>query len=450
MTAYKESGIKWLGKIPTHWEIKPLKYLGFLYSGLSGKKGKDFSKDKIQDFKPYIPFINICKNHYLDNELLHYVKIEENETQNKVLKYDLFFMTSSETKEEIGKNAIYLGDEKELYLNSFCRGFRFTSNEINPLFINYLLSSKTYRYYFSSSSNGDIRINLKKEIIENLLVLLPPLEEQEKIADFLDKKLEKIDYFIAKQTKFIELLKEKKQVLINQATTKGLNKSTELKDTYISHLGKIPTHWEVVRLKNIAKFNRGLNITKENLKDDGVYCISYGEIHSKYPFIVNPKNHKLKCVENEYLNTNINSMLYKGDFIFADTSEDIEGSGNFTLYDGEDEAFAGYHTIIVRVDKNIFYPKFLAYEFDSKTYRNKIQSLVSGVKVFSITQAILRETEVWIPPLEEQEKIAKYLDDKCEKIDKAINNITKQISLIQEYKTSLIDTTTKGMLKELK
>lgn len=222
-TELKDTHIPHLGKIPTHWEIKPLKYLGFLYFGLSGKKGKDFSKDKIQDFKPYIPFINICKNHYLDNELLHYVKIEENETQNKVLKYDLFFMSSSETKEEIGKNAIYLGDEKELYLNSFCRGFRITSNEINPLFINYLLSSKTYRYYFSSSSNGDIRINLKKEIIENLLVLLPPLEEQEKIAKYLDDKCEKIDKAINNITKQISLIQEYKTSLID-TTTKGMLK----------------------------------------------------------------------------------------------------------------------------------------------------------------------------------------------------------------------------------
>lgn len=422
MTAYKESGIKWLGKIPAHWEIKPLKYLGFLYSGLSGKKGKDFSKDKIQDFKPYIPFINICKNHYLDNELLHYVKIEENETQNKVLKYDLFFMTSSETKEEIGKNAIYLGDEKELYLNSFCRGFRFTSNEINPLFINYLLSSKTYRYYFSSSSNGDIRINLKKEIIENLLVLLPPLEEQKKIADFLDKKLEKIDYFIAKQTKFIELLKEQKQVLINQTITKGLNKSTELKEIHIPRLGKIPAHWEVMKLKYVCS-SSGSNLTLKEIYEE--------QDKKEYPV---------------FGASGIVGSLgtYQQEKECIGIVKDGAGVGRVFL-------LPKYSSILATLNYLHHCDSFLNINFFYYLLNTiNFMDFVQNSTIPHIYFKDYSELFIALPPLEEQEKIAKYLDEKCEKIDKAINNITKQISLIQEYKTSLIDTTTKGMLKELK
>lgn len=433
MTAYKESGIKWLGKIPAHWEVSRVKHT---------------FKERIElGFENETLLVSSQKMGVVPKNIYGNKTVEATKNLHllKLVKVGDFVISLRSFQGGI-EYAYYQGIISPAYTI-----LEISSKKLLKDYFKHLAKSQSFIGLLQSYKTG-IREgqNINYAELKEDYIPLPPLEEQRKIADFLDKKLEKIDYFIAKQTKFIELLKEQKQVLINQATTKGLDKSTELKDTHISHLGKIPTHWEVVRLKNIAKFNRGLNITKENLKDDGVYCISYGEIHSKYPFIVNPKNHKLKCVENEYLNTNINSMLYKGDFIFADTSEDIEGSGNFTLYDGEDEAFAGYHTIIVRVDKNIFYPKFLAYEFDSKTYRNKIQSLVSGVKVFSITQAILRETEVWIPPLEEQKKIAKYLDDKCEKIDKAINNITKQISLIQEYKTSLIDTTTKGMLKELK
>ncbi|MBZ7995065.1 restriction endonuclease subunit S [Campylobacter canadensis] len=435
MIAYKESGIKWLGKIPAHWEVARVKDIFYLFKDISYIENPtvlSLTRDgvKVRD-------MSNLKGQFAEN-YNNYNKVKVGDLLLNVM--DLYSGANcnvSQVDGVISPAYANLRQHKECY----------------PKYFDYYFKMQYISKAFQAAGKGvsyEHRWTLTSEVLLNYPIPLPPLEEQKKIADFLDEKCKKIDDFVTKQAKFIELLKEQKQVLINQATTKGLDKSTELKDSHIPHLGKIPTHWEVVRLKNIAKFNRGLNITKENLKDDGVYCISYGEIHSKYPFIVNPKNHKLKCVENEYLNTNINSMLYKGDFIFADTSEDIEGSGNFTLYDGEDEAFAGYHTIIVRVDKNIFYPKFLAYEFDSKTYRNKIQSLVSGVKVFSITQAILRETEVWIPPLEEQKKIAKYLDDKCEKIDKAINNITKQISLIQEYKTSLIDTTTKGMLKELK
>src|SRR5690606_21859910 len=121
-----------------------------------------------------------------------------------------------------------------------------------------------------------------------------------------------------------------------------------------------------------------------------------------------------------YLQTNPNSLLNNGDFIFADTSEDLEGSGNFTYLNSDEITFAGYHTVIAR-PKSLINSRFFAYEFDSLNFRNQVRTKMKGVKVFSITQSILKELWIWKPPFEEQIAISSFLDINLEKIAKAIS-----------------------------
>lgn len=102
------------------------------------------------------------------------------------------------------------------------------------------------------------------------------------------------------------------------------------KSSGVEWIGEIPEGWTEKRFCFLFSFKKGLSITKENLQDEGVPCVNYGEIHSKYGFEVDPKRHELKCVSADYLKNGQNSLLNYGDFVFADTSEDIEGSGNFT------------------------------------------------------------------------------------------------------------------------
>ena len=133
--AYKPSGVAWLGDIPSHWEFKKLKFLGNIYAGINSKKGDDFSKEYTEGLKPFVPFTNICNNIKIDVFQYQYVKIDEKENQNRVKKNDILFLMSSETLEDIAKCSIYLGDDDELYLNSFCKGFRINSVEINAEFL---------------------------------------------------------------------------------------------------------------------------------------------------------------------------------------------------------------------------------------------------------------------------------------------------------------------------
>ena len=215
----KHSGVEWIGEIPEGWEVKRLKFLGNIYSGISGKSGEDFSKENNGSMKPFVPFTNICNNLKIDVDQYQYVRISESENQNRVKRCDLLFLMSSETLEDIAKNSIYLGDDQELYLNSFCKGFRLHSDRALPEYVNYLLYSKPYRDYFSLVGRGFTRINLKQEYINDVYTILPPIEEQTAIVSFIEAQYTKVDKAIKLQEQQIEKLKELKSTLIDSAVT---------------------------------------------------------------------------------------------------------------------------------------------------------------------------------------------------------------------------------------
>lgn len=215
---FKNSGVEWLGQIPSHWEILKLKFIGKIFAGLSDKKGGDFSKEFTNDKKPFIPFTNVCNNLKIDKNQMQYVKINPYETQNKVREKDIIFLMSSETLEDIGKCSIYL-EKEQLYLNSFCKGFRPNLSRINAEFLNYLLQSKTYRNYFNLAGRGFTRINIKQEYISNLCAVLPPKDEQEKIVEYIENKISKIDKLLNLEQECIKSLKEYKASLIDSVVT---------------------------------------------------------------------------------------------------------------------------------------------------------------------------------------------------------------------------------------
>ncbi|WP_018415534.1 restriction endonuclease subunit S [Teredinibacter turnerae] len=198
-----------------------------------------------------------------------------------------------------------------------------------------------------------------------------------------------------------------------------------------------PIGWHVVRFRDLFDFGKGLNITKENLQPSGVPCVNYGEVHSKYGFEVTPRKHELQCVSEDYLKKFPRSLLNKGDFVFADTSEDIEGSGNFTQLVSDDTVFAGYHTVICRPTGDND-SRYLAYLLDSESYRSQIRTAVKGVKVYSITKSILKNTKVWFPKVQDQQYISKFLDKQTTQIDEAIAIKEQQIALLKERKQIII------------
>lgn len=215
----KDSGIEWVGKIPTDWEVLKLKRVGEIYGGLTGKSGDDFGQEDSPLNKPYIPYTNIFRNTYISREHFDLVSIEPEETQNNVKRLDLFFLMSSENYDDLGKTSILVDDVGELYLNSFCKGFRINNSKINPLFLNYQLNGDVFKKLISINGFGFTRINLRQDKLLSISILLPPLIEQEQIILYLDKKTKVIDETISKEVRRIELLKEYKQSLISEVVT---------------------------------------------------------------------------------------------------------------------------------------------------------------------------------------------------------------------------------------
>ncbi|WP_119394480.1 restriction endonuclease subunit S [Salinibius halmophilus] len=217
------------------------------------------------------------------------------------------------------------------------------------------------------------------------------------------------------------------------------------KESRIDWLDVIPSHWKTSKLRYLFTFGKGLTITKENLVEEGVPVINYGEVHSKYGFEVNPTVHELKCVPFEYRDHSQFAFLSKGDVVFADTSEDLEGSGNFSQASTDEELCAGYHTIIARPYCRQAW-RYYAYLLDSLEIRTQVQHAVKGVKVFSVTQAILRGISTWLPPIDEREQIANFLDHETAKIDALIEKQQRLIELLKEKRQAIIShAVTKGL-----
>jgi len=203
-------------------------------------------------------------------------------------------------------------------------------------------------------------------------------------------------------------------------------------------------------MKRLFSFGKGLSITKSDLVESGQPVISYGQIHSKQ----NPGTHVEDCllryVPQTYINENDGAAVSPGDFIFADTSEDLAGCGN-AVYVDKESIYAGYHTVILRSRRERSNNKYLAYLFLTDLWRSQIRSMVFGVKVYSITRSALSQTSLIIPPTSEQEVIASYLDNKVGQIDSLIDEKERQMKELQQYRVSLIsETVTRGLNPDVK
>jgi type I restriction enzyme S subunit len=434
-SSYKDSGIEWLGEIPSEWKSAKLKYyLAKLIAGGTPKTDNDeyWSEEK---GIAWVSIADMTKNSYV-------TETKKNVTNKGIINKNLKVLPPETILYSIfaslGKVAI---TKIPVTTNQAILGMVPNHNIDKSFFYWFLIALEDYVKFTASSNTQD---NLNSEKVGNFPISIP-LQEQQQIANFLDNATAKIDNLIDKQTKLCELLKEKRQAVISNAVTKGLDPNVPMKDSGVEWLGEIPEHWKISRLRYIFSFSKGLTITKADLKDEGIPCVSYGEVHSKYGFEVSAEKHPLKCVDDIYLKTSKVCLMSKGDFIFADTSEDLDGAGNFSHLSGDTNVFAGYHSIIARQTKNNNF-LFLAYLLDSLAFRTQIRLSVKGVKVFSITQAILRASPTWLPPIEEQQQIANYLDDKTSKIDSLVEKSNKSIELFKEKRTALISATVMGKI----
>jgi len=195
----------------------------------------------------------------------------------------------------------------------------------------------------------------------------------------------------------------------------------------------------------IFGLSRGLNITKADYIEEGVPCLSYGDIHSRYNGFLDATVQPLPKVSPDFLKDNASALLKPGDVVFADTSEDYAGSGDCTcILNAPEYLFAGYHTTIARVTDDVQVDiRYLGYYFQSHDFRNQIQRAVNGIKVYSITNKILDTTKLLLPDLEEQKRIADFLDHKASNIDKALKKTLELQETLKTYRSTLISSVIK-------
>ncbi|HHG3527119.1 TPA: restriction endonuclease subunit S [Vibrio parahaemolyticus] len=427
---YKDSTIDWVGDIPSSWVVKPT----FSVFDPSVNKNTDGRETTVLS----LSYGNIVERNVETNFGL----LPESFNTYQIVDNGDLILRLTDLQNDKKSLRVGLVKQKGVITSAYLK--LGVTKSIEPRFAYRLLHSYDTTKVFYGMGGG-LRQSMKFEDFRRLPIVLPSYEEQQKIANFLDHETAKIDTLIAKQEKLIELLKEKRQAVISHSVTKGLNSDVPMKDSGVEWLGEVPEHWDLLKLRFISSFGRGLGITKANLQDTGIPCVSYGEVHSKYGFEVNVDKHALKCVSQTYLETNPECLLVEGDVIFADTSEDQDGSGNFTQLCGKERIFAGYHTVVVRFNVDLC-NRFMAYVFDSESFRNQIRTSVKGVKVFSVTQAILKNATTWLPPIKEQESIAHHLDSITLKIDSLISNQEQAIVLMQERKTALISAAVTGKI----
>lgn len=379
MRVYKPSGIKWLGEIPKHWEIKKIKTI------FNIGRGRVISQQELEEMGNYPVYSSQTKN----NGILGYIQT-----------YDFDCTQITWTTDGVNAGTIFLRSGKHNCTN-VCGTLRPKQDE-NMSFLSYAIKIATPHYKRPDTNGAKIMNNE----MANIEIVYPPLQEQKEIAEFLDSKCEKIQNYIDKKQKLITLLQEKKQALINEAVTKGLNPNIESKNSGIEYLGLIPHHWEVRRMKFMASIHNGREQT-EIADENGIYPI-YGS----------------------------GGILGKSMYFIYDKPSVLLGrKGTIDKPLFVEEPFWTIDTMFYTSVSKIVLPKYFYYLCLTIDF----QFYISGSAIPSMTQYDLANISFALPPLQEQKQIANFLDKKCEKINSAIEKTKKQIELIKEYKNTLIN-----------
>ena len=418
----KDSGIPWIGEIPSHWRLFQTSTLFHEHkeknNGLKEKNLLSLSYGQIKR-----------KGINSSEGLLP----QSFETYNIIEKGDIVFRL---TDLQNDKRSLRTGLCKERGIITSAYVSVRANTEIDSRYFHYLYHSYDICKVFYGLGDG-VRQGMNYDDLKKLLVFLPPFAEQQAIADFLDKKCGEIDEMVSLQEKIVEELKAYKQSVIAETVCKGLNPDVPMKESGIEWIETIPEGWEVAPFKSVFSLGKGLSITKADLVEAGIPVISYGQIHSKLNTGTHIKDELIRFVPDTFLGSNVDALVKKGDVIFADTSEDLEGCGNCIYIDRDDTLFAGYHTIIAR-NQTKEHNNYFSYLFQTDCWRKQIRSVVNGVKLFSVPQKTLSATSIIIPSVETQIAIGEYLDAKCGEIDALISLKQSKIDSLKEYKKSII------------
>lgn len=401
---YKDSGVQWLGEIPSHWELRKMKYT--------------FCERSQKGF-PNEPLLAATQNHGVIKKSDY-----ENRTVEATKNLDTLKLV------EKGDFVISLRSFQGGIEYSYCRGIispAYTvlkAHHLTGPYFKHLAKSPSFIDLLKSSVTG-IRegqnIDYNKLKVE--FIPIPAIEEQQAIATYLDTITAKIDEAIAQQQKMIGLLKERKQIIINNAVTKGLNPDAPMKDSGVDWIGEIPEHWELMQYRhlfyNLDKLRQPISADKRSRNNPQYDYYGASGVIDKIDYY---------NVENKVL-------------LIGEDGANLLLRNLPLIYKAEGKFWVNNHAHILKPIKDDY--DFMAYVMEAADYT----LFITGSAQPKLSQSNLNAVKLPIPPLEEQKSIVDYLAQRTEKIDLAIVNATKQISLLQERKQIIINDVVTGKVK---
>ena len=416
---YKNSGVKWLGQIPSHWEMRKMKF--------------SFVERSKKGF-PTLPLLAATQNHGV---------IKKEEYENRTVEAT----KSLDTLKLVEKGDFVIS------LRSFQGGIELCHERgiISPAYT-VLRPSHIEASYFKHLGKSPVFIQLLKSTVTGIregqnidygklrdnLIPIPTRKEQQAIANYLDAMTSKIDAAIAQQQKMIDLLNERKQIIINNAVTKGLDPNVKMKPSGIDWIGDINENWDLYKLKHLLKSNLmyGAN---ESAESDDLSLPRYIRI-TDIDEDGNLRPDTFKSLSREKAAP---YLLKRGDVLFARSGAT---AGKSYLFDEDLEAcFAGY--LIKASLKESLQPKFLAYYTKSGIYDNWKNSIFIQATIPNIGADKYANLMIPLPSMKEQIIIIQQLDIETEKLNNIIRACKKQISLLQERKQIIINDVVTGKVK---
>ena len=412
--SYKNSGVEWLGDVPEHWKLKPI------WSLFKRVKRVDFVNERL--LSVYRDYGVIPKDSRDDNnnraseDLTPYQLVCPNDLVINKMKAWQGSIAISQLK-GIVSPAYYIYQPKAEYCSKY---------------IHFLIRSVYYIQSYKNYSKG-IRVNqwdLEHEAFTHIDLLIPSIDEQQKIVSFLDTETARIDKLISKQEKLIKLLEEQRKSIISYAVTKGLNPNVPMKDSGVEWLGEVPEHWDVYPFWHLFKQKEITNKTKEKLLS--VYLDRGVILHSEGGGMVHKPAENLEKYQ----------LVEVNDFVM-NNQQAWRGSVGVSPHQG----IVSPAYLIFKPNKELN-PQFSKYQLRDKYIIDQfmISSLSVGTIQRQIKNHLLRVIQVPTPPLNDQQKIVSFLDTETTRIDKLISKQEKLIKKLKEYRSSIISHAVTGKI----
>jgi len=354
---------------------------------------------------------------------------------------DVIITKDSETPDDIGVPALVADCLEDVVCGYHLALLKMRSGVASGSYVARTMQSNYLRAQFATGAVGMTRFGLGKYEIENAILPNPPIAEQACIANFLNQETAKIDTLVAEQRRLVELLKEKRQSVISNAVTKGLNPDAPMKDSGIEWLGNVPEHWELFPLKRDLQFlTSGSRGWAENYSDDGDLFIRIGNLTRESIGLDLSDVQRVTVPSGaEGARTNVRA----GDVLFSITA--FLGSVA-VVPENIEVAYVSQHVALARLAQKRLSPKWVAYVTLSTIGKTYLENRGYGGTKIQLSLDDVANLLMTAPPIDEQAAITNFLEAQTSRFDDLIAEASRAIDLLQERRTALISAAVTGKI----